>query len=172
MIRTWIFFLLAVPLLTYSAETLIQPGTQGSPSQSDRMYLVTAGSKVVPARVAYSSDGNGNLVTLATQAQMTTLLGYLSPYSYSYFTGNASTTVKSGAGTLGSICVNNNDVGGTVTVYDNTSASSPVIAVIQEGSDAVNTSGPICLNYNVSFSTGLTVVTAGLASNDVTVTYK
>ena len=71
--------------------------------------------------------------------------------------------VKSGAGHLRSITINTT-AAGTITVYDNTAASGTVIAVIQASVS------PQTLEYNVTFGTGLTIVTA--AASDITVGYR
>lgn len=72
------------------------------------------------------------------------------------------TVVKSGTGILKSITVNST-AAGTITVYDNTSAAGTKIATLKtsvvEGT----------YEYNVSFNTGLTIVTG--AASDITVAY-
>ena len=83
--------------------------------------------------------------------------------SYSNIAAGATTVVKSGAGVLGSIIVNNPGVTITVTVYDNTAASGTKIATILLATGMV-------LRYDCAFGTGLTVVTSGTC--DITVTYK
>jgi hypothetical protein len=100
-------------------------------------------------------------------------------FNYRNITGNATTTVKSGAGMLQAVIINNASTNGTVTVYDNTAGSGAKIATVQIGSPSgglLSTSGipnPASLPaLNVKFSTGLTVVTAGSSSNDITVIYK
>lgn len=93
--------------------------------------------------------------------------------------GNHTTAVKSTAGTLHSIVIGNNSTGGTVTVYDNTAASGTVICVLTMGTPSggllstTGTPGPntVC-GLDIGFNTGLTVVTAGSNSNDITVVYR
>jgi len=88
--------------------------------------------------------------------------------SFSHITTNTTTTVKSGAGVLRRIVINTRGgVLNTFTIYDNTSGSGTVIAVI----DTVNgVSGQF--EYGVSFSTGLTVVLAGGTAADITIIYE
>ena len=93
------------------------------------------------------TDGAGNL-------------NPLSGLTYSHQSGAGSTNIKASAGVLHTITVNT--AGTTVTVYDNTTASGAIIAVI----GAVTGT----FTYDVSFSTGLTVVIAGAA--DITVSYR
>jgi hypothetical protein len=88
--------------------------------------------------------------------------------SYAHLNSTGTTTIKSGAGILRRVVVNTNgSVSNTFTIYDNTSGSGTVIAAI----DTVNgVSGHF--EYNVAFSTGLTVVDATGASADITVIYE
>jgi hypothetical protein len=85
-------------------------------------------------------------------------------YSFTNITTDTTTTVKSGAGFLHTICVNTLAATGTATVYDNTAGSGTKIATIGTGT-------AICLIYDVAFATGLTIVTATAAA-DITVSYK
>ena len=88
--------------------------------------------------------------------------------SFSHITTNTTTTVKSGAGVLRRIVINNKGSGAnTLTIYDNTSGSGTTIGII----DTVDgVSGHF--EYGVSFSTGLTIVTANGTAADVTVIYE
>jgi len=72
---------------------------------------------------------------------------------YKYISTNTTTICKYGAGVLQK--VNNVDNAGTITVYDNTAASGSVISII----DAAKVLGE--MDFNVLFSNGLTIVTAG-----------
>ena len=88
--------------------------------------------------------------------------------SFNHITTNKTTTVKSGAGVLRRIVINTKGSGAnTLTIYDNTTGSGTVIGDI----DTVNgVSGHF--EYGVSFSTGLTIVTANGTAADVTVIYE
>ena len=88
--------------------------------------------------------------------------------SYAHLNSTGTTTIKSGAGILRRVVINTRGgVLNTFTIYDNTSGSGTVIAVI----DTVNgVSGQF--EYGVSFSTGLTVVNATGTSADITVIYE
>jgi hypothetical protein len=94
--------------------------------------------------------------------------------SYRNITGNATTTVKSGSGTLHGIMVNNNNTGGTVTIYDNTAGSGTKIATIALLGGLLGGTGSTVFlgTLGLEFTTGLTIVTAGSASNDVTAIYQ
>lgn len=94
---------------------------------------------------------------------------FVSPggFSFSHITTAATTTTKSGAGSVHTICVNSlGTVASTVTVYDNTAGSGTVIAVI----NSLTLLG--CQTYDAAFATGLTLVTTGTVAPDVTVTYR
>jgi len=88
--------------------------------------------------------------------------------NYAHLNSTGTTTIKSGAGILRRVVINTRGgVLNTFTIYDNTSGSGTVIAVI----DTVNgVSGQF--EYGVSFSTGLTVVNATGTSADITVIYE
>ncbi len=87
--------------------------------------------------------------------------------------GQATTVVKSGAGTLYAIILNSAATAtNTTTIYDNTAASGTVI-----GRPAVTTATvPTTLNYGsdvgLAFGTGLTIITATANGGDMTVIYK
>lgn len=91
-------------------------------------------------------------------------------WQYSHVSALTTTTPKSVAGTLHSIVVNaSGSVPCFVIVYDSATASGSQIA-------SVDCAGKGQLTYDVSFTTGLTVVTTSTATPasapDVTVTYQ
>jgi hypothetical protein len=104
------------------------------------------------------------------------------PTKYNHITGNATTTVKSGVGRLHSICINNNTTGGLIKVYDNTAGSGTLIMTLTIGTpsggllSSSGQGGPIFMGplgvNGLTFTTGLTVVTSGSTSNDITVIYQ
>ena len=80
---------------------------------------------------------------------------------------NTTTTVKSGAGVLKRIVVNKiGTSSNTCTIYDNTTATGTIIGTI----DPVHTQ--MVFEYDLVFSTGLTIVTANGTAADITVIYK
>ena len=88
--------------------------------------------------------------------------------SYAHLNSTGTTTIKSGAGILRRVVINTK--GGalnTFTIYDNTSGSGTVIAAIDTTSGVLGN-----FEYNVAFSTGLTVVDAIGTSADITVIYE
>lgn len=91
-------------------------------------------------------------------------------FSYSHIAaGQATTTVKSGAGFLHSITLNGAATATNVTtIYDNTAGSGTVIAIPA----ATTATVPTTLTYDVSFATGLTIVTATANGADMTISYR
>lgn len=87
-------------------------------------------------------------------------------YSFGNITDASTTTLKSGAGKLHSIVVNTRGVTSNVTVYDNTAGSGTKIATID------TTLTTAVFEYDLAFTTGLTVVTTGGTPADLTITYK
>jgi len=79
------------------------------------------------------------------------------------------TVVKSGAGFLHAIIINKTTATGVITIYDNTAASGTIIATITQPAAVLATS--YVLSYDVSFATGLTIVTS-TAAQDITVSWR
>lgn len=93
--------------------------------------------------------------------------------SYSHIAaGQATTTVKSGAGTLYSITFNSAATATNVTtIFDSVTGSGTVIAIPA----ATTATVPTTLNFGpvgVAFATGLTILTATANGSDMTVVYK
>lgn len=88
-------------------------------------------------------------------------------WSFTNISTSTTTTVKSGAGTFHLACINTlGTVASTCTFYDNTAGSGTIIAII----NSLTLSGSF--TYDISFATGLTVVTTGTAAPNLTVAYK
>lgn len=77
------------------------------------------------------------------------------------------TAVKSSSGRLVSITVNKAVASGVITVYDNTAGSGTKIAVITHPATLLQTQ--YTLDYDVRFTTGLTIVTS--STDDITVVW-
>ena len=88
-------------------------------------------------------------------------------YNYKSITGQATTTVKSGAGFLHAIDFTAT-AAGVITVYDNTTNSGTVIRTIT--SPATLLQNEVTKILDLNFNIGLTVVTA-TANQDIVITY-
>lgn len=85
---------------------------------------------------------------------------------YTHITGAGTTVVKAAVGILNRIVINTKGASAnTLTVYDNTAGSGTVIAVI----DTTSVVGDI--TYDLTFKTGLTVVSATGTGADITVVW-
>ena len=114
---------------------------------------------------------SGNRVDL--QSNMNGALSVSQRNQYKNVTGNGTTTVKSGAGVLQVIMINNAGSGGTMAIYDNTTASgSDIIATLTLPTGGVNPVPAAMFGLGCEFSVGLTVVTAGSALNNFTLVYQ
>lgn len=82
--------------------------------------------------------------------------------SYTNMAAGATTVIKSGAGVLFAVIVNNPGTTITLTLYDNTAGSGTKIATIALAAGQN-------LSYGLNFGTGLTAVLSGTA--DVTIVY-
>lgn len=129
----------SLPLPTGAATAAKQPalGTAGTPSAD--VLTVQGSATGTPLPVVAGGNTYTNITTATT------------------------TTVKSGAGVLHTICVNSlGTVASTATVYDNTAGSGTKIGTL-------NTLALLgCQTYDVSFATGLTIVTTGTIAPDLT----
>ena len=85
--------------------------------------------------------------------------------SYSNLVANVSSTIKSGAGILHTVVVNTLGTTPTIQIYDNTAASGTKIGLITPTVTGT-------YDYDVSFNTGLTVVTTGTGTADITITWQ
>lgn len=88
-------------------------------------------------------------------------------YNYRHISSATTTTVKSGQGVLKAIVINNQIANATTEIYDNTAGSGTLIAVI--AAPAASAVKPLSIEYNVGFTTGLTLVTS--AAESITVVY-
>ena len=87
-------------------------------------------------------------------------------YLYNNITALATTVIKTGSGFLHCITINNIGTTLVVTIYDNTSATVPKIGT----TTALVGLGNMC--YDIAFTTGLTIVTSGAVTGDITVSYR
>lgn len=122
--------------------------------------------------ISQSTGGAGH-VTLATKIsgedQTNDVLKTEQQFSFSNIVSATTTVVKSGAGLLHSINVNKAVAAATITIYDNTAASGTKIGTITFGA-ALLTDPPLLGLYDVTFATGLTIVTSG--ATDITVSWR
>lgn len=112
-----------------------------------------------------------SLRTIGGQAAAGTASGVLAVEqagaSFSNITTATTTTVKSGKGILHKLIVNTQVASATITIYDNTTASGTKIGILTL---PATTTGPLSINYDLAFGTGLTLVTSG--ATDLTVVYR
>lgn len=92
---------------------------------------------------------------------------YSGSYQYLNITGQATTLVRTGNGTLHTICLNKPVATETIAIYDGTSTAGTLIGTITVPASPL----PGCLAYDVGYGAGLTIVTA-TASSDITVSYR
>lgn len=121
---------------------------QGTMAQSLRV-VVASDQSALPIAPAASATGGYSFLNVAA--------------------GQATTTVKSGAGTLHAIVFNGPATAtSTLIVYDNTAASGTVIGRPL----ATAVVAPVTVIYDLAFATGLTLITATANGADMTVIYK
>lgn len=159
-------------IATVTSISSISPGTgatslgkaEDAVAASGDVGVFALGVRNEALAVPTSNDGDYSQVSLDARGAV-----FVNPamFLYSHISTATTTTVKSGAGNLHSISVNTKGtVASTITVFDNTAGSGTVIGVI----DSLNLSGAFVLD--VAFTTGLTIVTTGTVSPDITVSYR
>ncbi len=117
------------------------------------------------------TDANGNLpvslgTTIAGEDIANDVLKTEERFSYSVISTAVGTLVKTGAGFLKSLTVNNAGTAWEIDVYDGTASSGATMGKIRGA-------GVTTLNYNSSFATGLFVDSVkGTTAGDVTVSYR
>lgn len=87
-------------------------------------------------------------------------------YAYTNITTDTTTSILSGPGVLGGVCINAGASGETITIYDSLTGSGTKVGTITLAA----TSGG-CFNYNAFLTTGLTIVTA-VAAADLTIIWR
>lgn len=125
-------------------------------------------------QVLESMDLQGNqrttLGTLIAGENLSTNRLNVEPiYAYNNITTTTTTVCKSGAGTLHAIIVNKATASAVITLFDNNAASGTTIGTITLPATLLD--NHFDLVYDVSFSTGLTVLT-GTAACDITVAFR
>jgi len=104
-----------------------------------------------------NSGGSTTNVAMNVQTAIIERLGpYLTQPRFYNITTAGTATLKYGPGVLQRIVIGNPS-GTLITVYDNTAGSGTVIAII----NSTGSAGPISLNFDCPFDTGLTVVSTG-----------
>lgn len=160
------FFLILILILGFPVMGNAGPGLCRVTSSAPSLTV----NKDVPCSI----DTNGNIrftkgTTDAGEDVPNDVQKVEQRFAYTNITLAAPTTtvIKSGAGFLHTITFNKPVSTGTLTCYDNTVGSGTVIATITSPAGGV----PVSLHYDVTFSVGLTCVTA-TAAQDITVSYR
>lgn len=88
--------------------------------------------------------------------------------NYKHIATSTTVLVKTGAGTLDTICINSlGTVASAVEFDDALTHTTPVIGILNS-----LTTGQNCYRYNILFNTGLSITTTGTVAPDVTVSYR
>lgn len=148
--------------LTNISRTWIVP-ISGADSFRVRSTAVASGTVSVRVSISSAVPPNSAVSSIATSAPT-------GGYSFlNIAAGQATTTVKSGSGTLHAIVFNSAAAATNVTtVFDNTAASGTVIAIPA----ATAVTFPVSVLFDIAFSTGLTILTATANGSNMTVIYK
>lgn len=170
-----------LPTLTNGQRGDLQVDTNGNLRTLDVQALVTGTDAFSNSLLGYPRGNGSGTSSIVIQATAPSIFNgstwdrqrgtaangtFVSPggFSYTHITTAATTVIKSGAGSLHTICVNTVGAGATITVDDAASATTPTIAILSGA-----TLG--CYTYDVAFSVGLTIVTA-ITAPDITVSWR
>jgi hypothetical protein len=125
-------------------------------------YLSAAPTFTNGQEGALQIDANGKLLVAGTFSATPAV------NSYTHIaTATTTNGIKSGAGTLSRIVVNQTGtVASLISVFDNTTATGTTIAII----DGLTRTGNY--DYELAFSTGLSIITTGTAAPDITVVWR
>ena len=135
-------------------------------------YNVTPDTRIDGQPSAFEVDAKGNLLNHEAYApgyedNVAGVAKVEMRNSYQNITTLTTTIVKSGSGLLHTITFNKPVSTGVVAIYDNTAGSGTLIGTITSPTSTV----PISVTYDVTFSTGLTLVSS-VAAQDITVSYR
>jgi hypothetical protein len=125
-------------------------------------YLSAAPTFTNGQEGALQIDANGKLLVAGTFSATPAV------NSYTHIaTATTTNGIKSGAGTLSRIVVNQTGtVASLISVFDNTTATGTTIAII----DGLTRTGNY--DYELAFATGLSIITTGTAAPDITVVWR
>jgi hypothetical protein len=146
-----------------------------SASTSGTAVVTLTASAANTLNNSYQLSASNNITTAAQSGTWTVQPGNTAnttPWyvthkgSFSNITTATTTTVKSGAGVLKRVCYGTVANGSSAQLYDNTAGSGTTISLITPP----NGSAPVCLPFDLSFATGLTIVTTG--TSNITVVYE
>lgn len=151
----------SLPLPTGAATSALQTTGNSSLSSIDGKITAVNTGAVVVSSSALPTGAATESTLVALSAKV------VNGYSFHRSASNATTTIKSGAGVLKRVTVNTlGSASNTCTIYDNTAGSGTIIAVI----DPTLAQGTF--EYDLVFSTGLTIVTATGSAADLTLVYQ
>lgn len=138
---------------------------------------VTPGT-VASASALIGGQFNTTLPTLTNTQQSAVQLNQFGDLSitqrnkYRNIAGIGTTFIKSGSGTLQAITINNPNSGGIIVIYDSTTGSGTVIMTLTFPKGGINSSPTCFSNLGAEFTQGVTAVSTGSYTNNITVFYQ
>jgi hypothetical protein len=154
---------LALSTADFGATTVIFPTNSANPASSFgplATSLFLAGASAQDPLQEASALPTGGVGVAAVE---------FAGNAFSNIKTAATTTVKSGAGTLHRITVNTLIASATISIFDNTAGSGTTIGKLTLPSTITGVN-PFTVEFDLHFATGLTIITSGLT--DITVTYR
>lgn len=150
-------------------------------TEDSSQYIIFMNEGVLVWQTAIPKDGGSDVTefegTYKALANKPSFFHGQFRNKYNNIIGNTTVTVKSGNGVIRGLSINNNNTGGDIVVYDNTAGSGTKIASIQVATpsggllSSTGLQSAVYITMAAEFTTGLTVVTTGSTSNNITVYY-
>jgi hypothetical protein len=148
-------------IVTAGVSGLIAVGGNVASGSSDSGDPVKVGAKYNSTPISAS---NGQRIDAQASSDGSHIVA--SRFAYGHFSTATTVTEKTGEGILHNVCYNKPVNASSMTIYDNTAGSGTIIAA----PGPPNGNSPFCYEYDIEFTTGLTIVTVGTA--DWTVSYR
>jgi hypothetical protein len=144
---------------------------QGTPHAGGSLLIDVGGTNCGPwivPNVVFDPQGDNILSINADGSICTTpMASATGGFPYLHVNANGTGVVKAAPGTLLAVTINTKGAtGNTLTLYDNTTATGAVIAVID------TTVAPGSIPYDLAFATGLSYAMATGSAADITLTFK
>jgi len=151
---------------------VLQPTTPSGLFQFIAMSGYLASTQAITPSVTWTTSRAWSQVAAIFKQVVLGIQGTvtLAGYNYTHITTQTTTLIKTGAGILHSIIINSHAASATIEMDDALTHTSPVIGIVTLPS-TITAVIPIALEYDVQFSTGLSITT-GVAAPDITVVWK
>jgi hypothetical protein len=151
---------------------VLQPATPAGLFQFIAMSGYLASTAPITPSVSWTTSRAWAMVAAVFKPVVLGVSGIITQDGYNYIniTTQTTTLIKTGAGILHAIIINSHAASATIEMDDALSHTTPKIGTITLPG-TITSAIPISLEYDIKFSTGLSITT-GTANADITVVWK